>query len=307
MAEAIKLALEYNTGDDRVPAGATQCGRAKEGMPITLRCAGYDSISKIEFASYGMPTGNCRGNFDENNFEVDTECHSERSIPVVEQHCLGKSWCEVTALNNDFKDPCYGKGKQLAVAVTCTEGKKALQLPEGVDEDPAKRAALPPLPRVTSRQLQQRPDLLRGDKPFALLGGTRDWSAMTNWSLPYFQKMFPENPMSDYFFTGKQQNKDVGRLVPFDKAIADFEQAKGTDRTPYFLWYVPLAKWRTFEGDAMPIHKWLFNQEGALEECLGEEGLASVFAVPPRGWSAPLGAVSGWCTHVYTIDGGRGA
>ena len=29
----------------------------------------------------------------------------------------------------------------------------------------------------------------------------------------------------------------------------------------------------------MPIHDWLFNQEGSLEECLGEEGLASIFAV----------------------------
>ena len=47
----------------------------------------------------------------------------------------------------------------------------------------------------------------------------------------------------------------------------------------YFLWYVPLAKWRTFESDAMPMHDWLFNQEYNLEQCLGEEGLASVFAV----------------------------
>jgi hypothetical protein len=29
----------------------------------------------------------------------------------------------------------------------------------------------------------------------------------------------------------------------------------------------------------MPMHDWLFNQEYNLEQCLGEEGLASVFAV----------------------------
>ena len=42
---------------------------------------------------------------------------------------------------------------------------------------------------------------------------------------------------------------------------------------------MPLEKWRTFESDAMPMHDWLFNQEYNLEQCLGEEGLASVFSV----------------------------
>jgi hypothetical protein len=72
---------------------------------------------------------------------------------------------------------------------------------------------------------------------------------------------------------------EVGRKVPFEHAVPDFYSATQTERTPYFLWYVPLAIWRSFERDAMPMHDWIWNQEGALSECFGEEGLASVFAM----------------------------
>jgi hypothetical protein len=70
--------------------------------------------------------------------------------------------------------------------------------------------------------------------------------------------------------------------VPSERFCADelcsrVETRLSRDR--YFLWYVPLEKWRTFESDAMPMHDWLFNQEYNLEQCLGEEGLASVFSV----------------------------
>ena len=143
--------------------------------------------------------------------------------------------CELAADNGAFGDPCYGSAKYLAVVLKCSEGKTAGDM--GGTDIEASRPALPPLPRVTMRQLQRRPDLLKGDKPYALLDGAKGWSAMRDWSVDYFLEKFGPDVKSDYFFDGKQQQKDIGRLVPFQHAVDDFHKAQGTVRTPYFLWY----------------------------------------------------------------------
>ena len=283
MEEAKRLALLSPHNRISAAAPAQQCGMVREGRELSLRCPGANIIESIAFASYGTPTGGCgsaggdpkAGATDAHTFAVADACHADASEQAVSSQCVGKGWCDMTADNGLFGDPCYGSGKFLAVVVTCSVGRKPAAT-SAVESRPP----LPPLPRVTMRQLQRRPDLLKGDKPFALLGAAHGWRAMQSWSVDYFLEKFGEEIKSDYFFEGKQQNKDVGRLVPFGHAVRDFHKAQNEPhRTPYFLWYVPLELWRTFEDDAMPIHDWLFNQEGSLEECLGEEGLASIFAV----------------------------
>ena len=206
-----------------------------EGREMHLRCPGANTIEHIKFASYGTPAGACGGRDPnvgsgiEHSFQAVEACHAGSSERKVQQLCAGKNWCDLTADNGVFEDPCYGSAKYLAVAVQCTTGKTAASL--GANESDY-RPPLPPLPRVTMRQLQRRPDLLKGDKPYALLDGAKGWSAMRDWSVDYFLEKFGPDIKSDYFFDGKQQNKDIGRLVPFGHAVADFHKAQGTSRTP---------------------------------------------------------------------------
>eukprot|EP01043_Picozoa_sp_COSAG02_P013722 COSAG02_NODE_554_length_20414_cov_67.356535_13_plen_245_part_00 len=206
-----------------------------EGREMSLRCPGANVIERVEFVSYGTPAGGCAGRDPnagssiEHSFQTVDACHSDSSERVVQQLCVGKNWCDLTADNGAFGDPCYGSAKYLAVVIKCTEGKTAASIGESMSEY---RPPLPPLPRVTMRQLQRRPDLLKGDKPYALLDGAKGWSAMKDWSVDYFLEKFGPDVRSDYFFDGKQQNKDVGRLVPFGHAVEDFHKAQGTSRTP---------------------------------------------------------------------------
>ena len=223
MADAIRIAAELPGSSTEVTTNNdNQCGKQREGKEMTLRCPGHNVVEAVEFASYGTPRGNCIGIGGDNTFETDSDCHSSASADYVKRKCMGLNWCEIAATNQDFSDPCYGKGKQLAVAVKCSTGRDQPSLPAGINPDPAKRPPLPPLPRsvdpptrspsaatdtplqsfhlrqvrtadmqcgwsrVTMRQLQHRADLLKGDVPFALLDGTKGWPAMTNWSLDYF-------------------------------------------------------------------------------------------------------------------------
>ena len=280
MEDAYEYATSNPANKPWSGGGSVMCAKAKENGDVELRCAGFDTIAKVLFASYGSPVGYCRTDETSGTFEIKPECHAPSSQEQVEAACLGEQYCAVSASNRAFGDPCYGSGKSLAVTVECTTDKNEPKLPPGRSESPPQ---LPPLPRVTMAQLQLRPDLLVGDKPFAVLDAVWEWPSIENgtneWSVDYFLEKFGEDEISDYFFNGKGNKEEVGRKVPFGHAVPDFHEAKGTERTPYFLWYVPLKLWRTFETDAAPMHDWLWNQEGALSECLGEDGLASVFAM----------------------------
>jgi hypothetical protein len=44
------------------------------------------------------------------------------------------------------------------------------------------------------------------------------------------------------------------------------------------VWFVPLKQWRQIELDTSPMHDWLFNMEGSLEDSVGEGLLASIYS-----------------------------
>ena len=164
-----------------------------EGRQMSLRCPGANTIEGIEFASYGTPAGGCAGSDPatgpsiDHNFRTVDACHAGSSENIVEQLCVGKNWCDLAADNGAFGDPCYGSAKYLAVVIQCSVGKSAASISANQSDS---RPQLPPLPRVTMRQLQRRPDLLKGDKPYALLDGAKGWSAMKDWSVDYFLEKF---------------------------------------------------------------------------------------------------------------------
>ncbi|KAL5704440.1 hypothetical protein ACHQM5_022873 [Ranunculus cassubicifolius] len=80
---------------------------------VQLDCPSGMTISKILFASYGNPLGDC------SNYAIGS-CHASNSRAVVERICLGKSHCSITQSSRSFGgDPCPGVSKTLLVDAQC--------------------------------------------------------------------------------------------------------------------------------------------------------------------------------------------
>ncbi|KAB2077077.1 hypothetical protein ES319_A06G079200v1 [Gossypium barbadense] len=78
-----------------------------------LWCPPGQKISKINFASYGMPEGSC-GNFREGS------CHANKSYDAFQKNCIGKQSCSVTVAPEVFGgDPCPGSRKKVSVEAAC--------------------------------------------------------------------------------------------------------------------------------------------------------------------------------------------
>jgi hypothetical protein len=92
---------------------ASRCAEAGEGEVATLSCPSGQVVSDIEFASYGLPTGDCESGFAQGS------CHGATSLAELEEACLGQRSCSVAASNGIFRDPCPGTRKHLAVAYSC--------------------------------------------------------------------------------------------------------------------------------------------------------------------------------------------
>ncbi|KAL6317789.1 hypothetical protein AAG906_030543 [Vitis piasezkii] len=81
---------------------------------VQLRCPSNRNISRILFASFGTPSGDCQ------SYAVGS-CHSSNSRSNVEKACLGKGMCSVPLSYKRFGgDPCPGTPKALLVDVQCT-------------------------------------------------------------------------------------------------------------------------------------------------------------------------------------------
>nr|XP_023897835.1 beta-galactosidase 3-like [Quercus suber] len=83
-------------------------------MPETsLHCAPGQSISAINFASFGTPSGTC------GSFQHGT-CHAPSSHAVLEKECIGQQECLVTISNSSIgADPCPNVTKKLSVEAVC--------------------------------------------------------------------------------------------------------------------------------------------------------------------------------------------
>ncbi|KAL3513657.1 hypothetical protein ACH5RR_026374 [Cinchona calisaya] len=81
---------------------------------VQLRCPPKRRISKILFASFGNPVGDCE------SYSLGS-CHSSNSTAVVEAACIGKRQCSIVRSNKIFGgDPCPGIPKTLLVDAQCT-------------------------------------------------------------------------------------------------------------------------------------------------------------------------------------------
>ncbi|KAL6962179.1 Beta-galactosidase 16, partial [Sarracenia purpurea var. burkii] len=80
---------------------------------VQLHCPQKRKISRITFASFGTPSGDCGG------YAIGS-CHSSNSKAVVEKACLGKRKCSIPQSYQVFGgDPCPGIPKALLVDARC--------------------------------------------------------------------------------------------------------------------------------------------------------------------------------------------
>ncbi|XP_059630706.1 beta-galactosidase 16 isoform X1 [Cornus florida] len=80
---------------------------------VELHCPSKRNISRILFASYGTPSGDC------SSYAVGS-CHSSNSRAIVEKACIGKSKCSIPHSYKSFGgDPCPGIPKALLVDAQC--------------------------------------------------------------------------------------------------------------------------------------------------------------------------------------------
>src|SRR5262245_52924134 len=70
------------------PSGNKLCGFATNDWDVHLQCPLGGYISKIDFASYGQPQGQCLG-------LQTTKCHSSSSTAVVQSKCLNQNSCTI--------------------------------------------------------------------------------------------------------------------------------------------------------------------------------------------------------------------
>ncbi|XP_031252419.1 beta-galactosidase-like [Pistacia vera] len=79
-----------------------------------LWCPPGQKISKVKFASYGLPQGTC-GSFREGS------CHAHKSYDAFQRNCIGKQSCSVSVVPDVFGgDPCPNANKKLSVEAICS-------------------------------------------------------------------------------------------------------------------------------------------------------------------------------------------
>ena len=94
-------------------AAHTCAAAVPENTNVNFFCYG-GTIASVAFASFGTPTGRCRG-----GFQVG-KCNAANSTSVVAAACVGQSACTIAATDATFGDPCNGVQKVFSGAVTCS-------------------------------------------------------------------------------------------------------------------------------------------------------------------------------------------
>ncbi|GMN45552.1 hypothetical protein TIFTF001_014749 [Ficus carica] len=86
--------------------------RRKTAPIAKLSCPPGRKISKVLFASYGTPSGDCQS-------YAKGSCHASNSETIVKRACLGKRICSIAASKRKFGDPCPALEKTLVIDVEC--------------------------------------------------------------------------------------------------------------------------------------------------------------------------------------------
>ena len=105
---------------------------------LNLTCTDGGTMKKLEFASYGLPTGDCSAGFKEG-----AKCAAKSTLAKAAAECVGKSACTLIAglqkgdTPGGGPDPCLGSVKSLAVIASGCNGTSAFGAGAGPPPPPA--------------------------------------------------------------------------------------------------------------------------------------------------------------------------
>ena len=81
-----------------------------------ITCGESATIKRIDFASFGIPTGTC------GNYAVNEACHHPDSLDYVRDMCVGKAECNVPLWMEKWGDPCPNvEVKWLQIQAQCDD------------------------------------------------------------------------------------------------------------------------------------------------------------------------------------------
>jgi len=138
----VKLTVDLANGSRAIIISQTAssspnlCTTVREHSTAILSCASGDNVHKLDFASFGTPTGTCTGDAsksDANTFAVNSSCSANNASNMVSAACMGKAKCKLSPLcikgscsfvtnGPETQDPCMGVLKHLSVAIQCIAG-----------------------------------------------------------------------------------------------------------------------------------------------------------------------------------------
>ncbi|PNX84530.1 beta-galactosidase 7-like protein [Trifolium pratense] len=102
------------------------CGYASEGTHLELKCPDGKVFSRVEFASYGDPSGKC-GSFQKGKW------HASDSLYETQDVCIGKQLCFFDVSSQEFNVKLDGIGR-LAVQLQCDLYDPKISPKERVDK-----------------------------------------------------------------------------------------------------------------------------------------------------------------------------
>ncbi len=83
----------------------SSCIDASENTKASIGCPPGETVSSVDFASFGAPGGSCAAGFTHN-----ATCDSNHSMAVVKANCVGKNNCSLDASCATFHEVLTGPG-----------------------------------------------------------------------------------------------------------------------------------------------------------------------------------------------------
>ena len=229
------------------------CATQHEGGTLQLKCdSAGATVSAIEFASFGSPSGTCP------SFVADAACNATSSVAVVTAACIGKHACSVDVSNDAFGgDPCPGTSKELAVVARCSSGGGSQP---GGDVKPVDRARLPTY--VSSARVVDYD---------GYCGARASWTNGTSDVRALQDPAMPSGPRH----LGLTQPCGCP-TSPFDIVITDAAKATGLRYrlSAYFVDYAPSPSCGAFDGTARSQEVYLLQGYPLLNPAAPRNALA---------------------------------
>ena len=103
---ALVQGCAFDSSHPPSPVGPpSTCIEASENTRASIGCPEGETISSVDFASFGAPGGTCMAGFTHN-----ASCDSNHSMAVVKANCVGKNNCSLDASCGTFQEILSGPG-----------------------------------------------------------------------------------------------------------------------------------------------------------------------------------------------------